>query len=796
MSKSCSLLKHAAEGARRSEQQTFRVASGSTPWYSPAMRPIALASLVTALLATACDESSGSNDGGAQSTGGAASGGSGGQGGAQACDPGEVLACFTGLPEQADVGLCKSGEQVCNEDGLGFGPCEAQVLPKAETCKNPGDEDCDGLVDEDGTDCDCEPGSEKACYGGPNATKDVGACQGGTQTCNASGTGYGSCVGQVVPKAETCNTPADDDCDGQTNEAGVGCVCPPGEVVACYSGPPATKDVGNCSSGTGTCNAQGTAIEACSGDVLPTLEPCLSAADADCDGLVQELSDCACTAGSTLNCYSGAPATEDVGLCQGGLRTCDGSGYGGCIGEVTPVAENCSTASDDDCDGNVLDGCTCVPGSVEACYTGPAGSQNQGICLPGSRTCNANGLGWGACMGQTLPALEQCFNMVDEDCDGTADEAVWASRTVKINAPGPHLELAVAGGTVYALYHNTFFNDLVLSEATAGGGFVDTTIDINAPGPTPRLVVDGAGGVHVLYHDTFFDDLVYAYRPAGGVFTDTIVDNNAPGPEPVLIVDASQRVHILYHDTFFNDVDYATKPAGGVFTTATIDVSAPGPGLAMAVDAAGGVHAAYRDTFFDDTDYAYKPAGGAFTQTTITSTSSGDRPQLAVDALGAVHVVFEDAALTNLVYAHKPAGGAFALTIIDSNEPGTHPALVVDSLQGVHVLYHDLFFDDLDYAYKPAGGSFSLVTVDSSEPASVPRLAVDSTFGVHAFYRDGFFDDLNYAYRPAGGQFNATTVTTTTTGADTAFVVDTQGGLHALAHNTFFDDVDYFSRCP
>lgn len=708
-----------------------------------------------------------------------------------------MVACFSGPPEQADVGLCKSGAKTCDEAGLGFGPCEGEVLASTETCGDPGDEDCDGLVDEDGADCDCEPGSKKDCYGGPAATKDVGACKGGTQTCNASGTGYGSCAGQVVPKAETCNTAADDDCDGETNEGGTGCVCPPGEVVACYSGPPATQDVGNCTSGTGTCNAQGTAIESCSGDVLPAMELCLSAVDADCDGLLQELTDCTCTVGSTLSCYTGAQGTQDVGLCHGGLRTCDASGYGSCVGEVTPVNENCSTVSDDDCDGNVLDGCACLPGSVEACYTGPAGTQNQGICAPGSRTCNANGMSWGACMGQTLPVLEQCSNMVDEDCDGTADEAVWSSRTVSSSAPGPHSELAIgANGTIYALYHDTFFDDLVLSEATPGGAFVDTTIDNSAPGPTPRLVVDAAGGVHVLYHDTFFDDLVYAYRPPGGAFTNTTVDNNAPGPEPMLVVDASLRVHILYHDTFFNDVDYATKPAGGVFTTVTVDNNAPGAGLTMAIDAAGGVHAAYRDTFFNDTDYAYKPAGGVFTQTTISSTSSGDRPQLAVDALGAVHVVFEDAALTNLVYAYKPAGGAFSLTTIDSNEPGTHPALVVDSSRAVHVLYHDLFFDDLDYAYKPAGGAFSLMTVDSNLPASVPRLAVDSSFGVHAFYRDGFFDDLNYAYRPAGGQFTSTTASSTSSGNDTAFVVDALGGLHALAHDTFFDDVAYFSRCP
>jgi hypothetical protein len=46
-----------------------------------------------------------------------------------------------------------------------------------------------------------------------------------------------------------------------------------------------------------------------------------------------------------------------------GLQTCDaqGSGYGPCFGETTPVVESCATAADEDCDGN--GGITC-PGGV------------------------------------------------------------------------------------------------------------------------------------------------------------------------------------------------------------------------------------------------------------------------------------------------------------------------------------------------------------------------------------------------------------------------------------------------
>lgn len=60
-----------------------------------------------------------------------------------------------------------------------------------------------------------------------------------------------------------------------------------------------------------------------------------------------------CAPGATLACYSGAEGTEDVGVCKGGAAICraDGSGFGGCAGQVTPVDETCGSTDDEDCDG-------------------------------------------------------------------------------------------------------------------------------------------------------------------------------------------------------------------------------------------------------------------------------------------------------------------------------------------------------------------------------------------------------------------------------------------------------------
>jgi hypothetical protein len=75
----------------------------------------------------------------------------------------------------------------------------------------------------------CIPGSTQPCYSGPQGTEDVGACEGGTRTCEPDASGYGPCVGEVLPGLEDCSTLGDDDCDGEANEASAGCgpdVCP------------------------------------------------------------------------------------------------------------------------------------------------------------------------------------------------------------------------------------------------------------------------------------------------------------------------------------------------------------------------------------------------------------------------------------------------------------------------------------------------------------------------------------------------------------------------------------------
>jgi hypothetical protein len=126
----------------------------------------------------------------------------------------------------------------------------------------------------------------QACYSGPAATKGVGVCHAGTQTCLANGT-FGPCSGEVIPKGEDCTTPVDDDCNGVVNDPEAGCLCAPGESSTCYGGPMETKDVGQCVAGVHTCAADGQSYGECFGQVLPQVENCLVNKDEDCNGMAE-----------------------------------------------------------------------------------------------------------------------------------------------------------------------------------------------------------------------------------------------------------------------------------------------------------------------------------------------------------------------------------------------------------------------------------------------------------------------------------------------------------------------------
>ncbi|MBI2896462.1 MAG: hypothetical protein HYY06_23090 [Deltaproteobacteria bacterium] len=90
-------------------------------------------------------------------------------------------------------------------------------------------------------------------------------------------------------------------------------------------------------------------------DRVVNFEDCGNALDDDGDGQVDE--DCSCAADEVRACYTGPAETLGVGICHGGLQTCDTHfefpSWGDCLGAVTPVVEILGNGQDDDCDGSM-----------------------------------------------------------------------------------------------------------------------------------------------------------------------------------------------------------------------------------------------------------------------------------------------------------------------------------------------------------------------------------------------------------------------------------------------------------
>lgn len=326
---------------------------------------------------------------------------------------------------------------------------------------------------------ECEPATTatRPCYTGPSDTQGIGACVGGTQTCNAEGQ-WGACEGEVTPQTEDCDEGlVDEDCNGLINNMGVSCACAPNEVASCYTGPTQTRDIGTCSDGTQTCSSDGRTLGPCGGDVIPATENCDNELDDDCNGSVNN--GCPCT--GLPACYGGPDGTEGKGICVGGVRTCnEDSQWGNCEGQVLPGKEDCATPEDEDCDGATStdegDGCVCVPNAQADCYTGTTGGPGVGICKSGKKTCDADGKGWSTCVGQVTPEpFDLSGTAADEDCSG-APEAI---------ATGEAHSCSIVGGELKCWGNNGSFQ---LGVSTK---FADSQGANNTPDPQTVLIPSG-----------------------------------------------------------------------------------------------------------------------------------------------------------------------------------------------------------------------------------------------------------------------------------------------------------------
>jgi hypothetical protein len=107
----------------------------------------------------------------------------------------------------ADAG--KVAAPVPLEAGAGGSSAETELCDGVDNNAN-------GRIDEG---CQCTPGDSQPCWPGAAATRGIGACNDGVQTCTGTGEfgTWGDCVGATLASAEDCHNAIDDDCDGKVD---------------------------------------------------------------------------------------------------------------------------------------------------------------------------------------------------------------------------------------------------------------------------------------------------------------------------------------------------------------------------------------------------------------------------------------------------------------------------------------------------------------------------------------------------------------------------------------------------
>jgi hypothetical protein len=318
--------------------------------------------------------------------------------------------CF-GTPKILDVQVTCTGKegttpQICSKGPGDTDDLDPLINPAGKEICDGKDNDSDGQIDEG-----CDDDGDQFCDVDMIVIGSPKVCPKGKGDCNDTNPKVNPGV------AEDCNTPDDDDCNGNTNDLNAN-NC----TIFFYdwdSDGYGTKDWKCACVPIGTYKAKKTAD--CN-DLIATINPGMKEicddVDNDCDGVVDngcdDDGDGYCDANHEI-------VTGSVSSCPNGGGDCDDTNK-----DVNPgVAEKCGNGIDDNCNGTQNDagalGCSTYYSDADNDSYGDKGV-SKCLCEPAGSFKSLNDKDCNDKLATINPdAVEVCDN-ADNNCDGQVDE--------------------------------------------------------------------------------------------------------------------------------------------------------------------------------------------------------------------------------------------------------------------------------------------------------------------------------------------------------------------------------------